>query len=227
MRNMLVYLGGLAAIVVVAVGLYQWLGTPKVTVTTEQGAAPAGDAAGTDAAKVSADDFVIGKADAPVTIIEYASLTCPHCARFHNEVLPKIKSEYVDTGKVRLVYRDFPLDRMALTASALARCAGRERFFGFLGLLFQRQMQWAASKNPMEELAKVAALGGLSQDDIDGCFKDEKLVKEIAQQKFDAAQKFKINSTPSFIINGRKFEGEPTFDGLKAAINPLLPKADK
>lgn len=226
MRNILVLLGGLAVIVVAAVGLYQWLGKPTVTVSPQQAGAPvsAPSTAG-DAAKVRDSDFTIGSPDAPVTLIEYASLTCPHCARFHTVVLPKLKKEYVDTGKVRVVYRDFPLDGMALRASALARCAGRERFFGFLDLLFKRQAVWAQSPSPMSALGEIAALGGLSDEDLAACFRDDKLLKEIAKQKLEAEQVFNVNSTPSFVINGRKFTGESSYEGLKAAIDPLISKS--
>lgn len=228
MRNILVYLGGIAVLVVVAVGLYQWLGSPTVTVSTDQAAAPASPpAAKGDASKVRADDFVMGSPDAPVTVIEYASLTCPHCAHFNNTVLGKLKSEYVKTGKVRWVYRDFPLNQPALYASALARCAGHERFFGFVDLLFKRQEQWAFGKDPLKGLAHVAALGGLTQKDIDTCFKDTKILKEIAAQRQEAADKFGVNATPTFIINGRKFEGDNSYEAFTAAIEAQLPKADK
>jgi len=229
MRNILVVLGGLAVIVVAAVGLYQWLGKPTVTVAPQQAGAPAASSAAPagDVSKVRDSDFVIGSPDAPVTVIEYASLTCPHCARFHNTVLPKIKKEYVDTGKIRLVYRDFPLDGMALRASALARCAGRERFFGFLELLFKRQAQWAQSPSPLAALGEIAALGGLSEQDLAACFKDTKLLEEIAMQKKEGEEKLNVDATPSFFINGRKHTGDPSFEDLKAAIDPLVSATGK
>ncbi len=227
MRNMLVILGGLAVVVVVGVGLYQWLGKPAVTVApqAEAPAAPAPMAG--DAAKVRDSDFVIGSPSAPVTLIEYASLTCPHCAEFHNAVLPRLKKEYVDPGKLRVVYRDFPLNAGALRASALARCSGRERFFGFLDLLFKRQAQWAFGPNPMAALGEIAALGGLTEKDLAACFEDSKLLEQIALQKKEAEEKFGVDSTPSFIINGRKHTGSPSYEGLKAAIDPLISAGGK
>jgi protein-disulfide isomerase len=230
MRNILVYLGGIAVILVAVVGLYQWFGKPTIKVTPGQQAAAPGapqEAAKGAPDKVRDDDFVLGSPDAPVTLIEYASLTCPHCARFHTAVLPKFKAEYIDTGKVRLVYRDFPLDGMALRASALARCAGKERFFGFIELLFRRQQAWAASDDAMAALGQVAALGGLTEEDVGACFKDTEILKRIAAQKLEAEQKFNINSTPSFVLNGRKLEDAGSFEDLKKAIDPLLPQAGK
>jgi len=103
----------------------------------------------------------LGKADAPVTMIEYSSLGCPHCAAFHLETLPQIKKDYIDTGKVRLVFRDFPLGTPALAASMIARCAGPKKFFGFIEIMFRSQPQWSRSQNPMPALTKVARLGGL------------------------------------------------------------------
>ncbi|MDH3240493.1 MAG: DsbA family protein [Alphaproteobacteria bacterium] len=222
---MLVVLGGLAVIVVAAVGLYQWLGKPAVTVAPQQAEAPAAVAG--DAGKVRDNDFVIGDPGAPVTLIEYASLTCPHCAEFHNSVLPKLKKDYVETGKLRVVYRDFPLNAGALRASALARCAGRDRFFGFLDLLFERQAQWAFGPSPMAGLTEIAALGGLTEQDLANCFQDNKLLEQIALQKKEAEEKFGVDSTPSFIINGRKHTGGPSYEDLKAAIDPLVSTGGK
>jgi protein-disulfide isomerase len=228
MRNMLVVLGGLAVIVVAGVGLYQWLGKPAVTVSPQQVESGSGPAplAG-DASKVRDSDFVIGSPDAPVTLIEYASLTCPHCAEFHNTVLPKLKKEYVETGKLRLVYRDFPLNEGALRASALARCSGKERFFGFLDLLFKRQATWAFGPNPMASLGEIAALGGLTDKDLAACFENTKLLEEIVLQKKEGEEKFGVDSTPSFIINGRKHTGSSSYESIKSAIDPLISAGGK
>jgi protein-disulfide isomerase len=174
---------------------------------------------------IAADDFVIGKAGAPVTIVEYASLTCPHCASFHNDVLPKLKESYIDTGKVRLVYRDFPLDRYALAASMLARCAGRERYFGFLHMLFRDQPRWSRAPDPMRALGQVARLGGLGANKFDSCLKDQALQTAVLQQRLDGSQKFQINSTPTLIINGRKYGGGLSFAQLQGILDPILSKS--
>ena len=126
-------------------------------------------------------DMVIGAANAPVTIIEYASLTCPHCARFHTETLPKLKSEYVETGKVKYVFRDFPLDGLALRAAAIAHCAGPERYFTYLDVFFQQQGNWTRGNDPEQMLAqlkRLARTGGMSEAQIDDCLKN-KQVQEL------------------------------------------------
>ena len=227
MRNILVFLGGVAVFVIIAVGLYQWLGGPSVKVTQPPAVATASKAGGGDARTVSADDFVLGSKSAPVTVIEYASLTCPHCAKFHITVLPKVKSEYVDKGKVRLVYRDFPLDRFALRASMLARCAGRERFFAFLDILFKRQKNWAGSTDPINALGQIAALGGMNKEQFAACMQNPKIEKQVLESRMAAENAFTIQSTPSFIVNGRKISGGITFDQFKAIVDPLIAAAGK
>lgn len=173
-------------------------------------------------------DYALGKADAPVTIVEYASLTCPHCANFHNDALPKLKKDYIETGKVRLVYRDFPLDRYALAASMVARCAGPERYFGFLEALYRGQAEWTrGSPNPMEGLKKltqrIVLLGQVANFNIDACLADQAVQKAILQQRLHGSQKIGVNSTPTLIINGKMYNGM-SYDDLKAVVDPLLPK---
>ena len=112
---------------------------------------------------VTAADRILGRADAPVTVIEYASFTCPSCARFHADIVPGLKKSYIDSGKVRLVYRDFPLDRVAFAASVVARCSAADRYFGVVDLLFREQPRWAGAKDPMGALTGLAMLAGVSQ----------------------------------------------------------------
>jgi len=188
-----------------------------------QGSAPKATATFTDM-MITADDHVLGRADAPVTIVEYASLTCPHCANFHKEVLPKLKKSYIETGKVRLIYRDFPLDRLALAGSMLARCFERDRFFPFIGILFSDQSRWARSADPMKSLGQIARLGGLNPKKFEACFKDKATQTSVLEQRLLGAKSFKINSTPTLFVNGRKFDGGLTFEQLKTVIAPLLPK---
>ena len=114
-------------------------------------------------------DRVLGKADAPITIIEYASLTCPHCADFDKEVLPELKTKYIETGKAKLVYRDFPLDQWAMRAAMLARCAPADKYFSFIDVLFQNQITWATAKDPMAALEKIGKLGGVSSEQFNAC----------------------------------------------------------
>lgn len=223
----------LAAVVVAAgagVGGY-WLfggagGTPAVAT---QVAAPAATGAPAVAQQgglmpaIQPDDMVLGSPDAKVTIIEYASLTCPHCARFHKETLPKIKAEFVDTGKVKLVYRDFPFDEASLRAAMMARCAGKERYFGFLDALFAAQDSWATPSGWRTALARIGKLGGMSQEAFDACLADKSVEDAILAKRLEGAQKFGVESTPTFFINGEKVAGAYPFDHFAQVIKRKLP----
>jgi protein-disulfide isomerase len=206
----------------IAIGLVTGVASPA-SQALAQGSAPKATATFADM-KITADDHVMGRADAPVTIVEYASLTCPHCANFHKNELPGLKKSYIETGKVRLIYRDFPLDRLALAGSILARCFERDRYFPFIGILFNDQNRWARSADPMKSLGQIARLGGLSPEKFSACFKDKAIQTSVLEQRLLGAKSFKINSTPTLFVNGRKFDGGLTFDQLKTVIDPLLPK---
>ena len=175
-----------------------------------------------DKFEVTKDDFSLGKDIAPVTVIEYSSLTCPHCAQFHQAAFPVLKSEFIDTGKVRFVFRDFPLDQVALSGSMVARCAGRNKFFAFIDTLFAQQTGWANDPNPLEALSRIARLGGLSQANFKKCLKDKKIADKIIKQRMNGDKIFAINSTPTIIINGRKFSGGLSVEQLRALLNKLL-----
>jgi protein-disulfide isomerase len=162
---------------------------------------------------------------APVEVIEYASLTCHHCATFHTEILPQVKKELIDTGKVRLVYRDFPLDRIALEAATLARCVAPERYFPILTVLFSKQEDWSHAKDPVEALARIGTLAGLSRPAYDACRADKALQDSIVQSRFEAEQKHGVESTPSFVIGGKTYKGVLPLDQFKKAVEPLLPKS--
>ena len=170
----------------------------------------------------TAQEFVLGSPDAPVTMIEYASLTCPHCASFHTETLPELKAKYIDTGKVRLIYRDFPLDQMALEASILAHCAGQERGPLFLSAFFQNQGRWAVADDPSASLRQLAKLGGLSDQRIDACLADKQLGDSILQMRLDGEKQHSIQSTPSFVINGQFHAGNLGVDGFSEILDPLV-----
>jgi protein-disulfide isomerase len=165
----------------------------------------------------------LGPADAPVTIIEYASLTCPHCAAFHHETFGKLREAYIDTGKVRFVFRDFPLDGVALRAAALAHCGGDERYFGFLDVLFQTQGTWSRADDPMAELVKIGRLGGLDEATARACLDDRDLIDAIVGSYQRGQDEFGVESTPTLIINGDVFDGERTFENLSKVIDGLLP----
>ena len=170
-------------------------------------------------------DMVIGAANAPVTIIEYASLTCPHCAHFHTETLPKLKSEYVQTGKVKYVFRDFPLDGLALRAAMIAQCAGPERYFTFLDVFFQQQANWTKGNDPEQMIAslkRLARTGGMTEAQIDGCLKDQKVQDAVLASRMGGEKQFGVKSTPTLIINGKAHPGALPFDELDKIIKPLL-----
>jgi protein-disulfide isomerase len=163
----------------------------------------------------------LGDPGAPVTIIEYSSLTCPHCAQFHNEVLPELKERYIATGKVRLVYRDFPLDQRALQASVLAHCAGPDRYFGLLEVMFRTQPTWARSDD-LSQLRGLGRLAGMSEAQMDACLADEDLVDGILKTRLDGQEEFDLRSTPTFIIDGQAHAGSRSVEEFSALIDPLL-----
>lgn len=153
-------------------------------------------------------EMIMGSDDAPVTVIEYASFTCPHCANFHEGVLKKIKANYVDTGKVRFVFREVYFDRFGLWASMVARCGGTEKFFGMTDLMMKTQSDWAQAGDPVAiagELRKIGRLSGLGEDRLQGCLLDEGKAKTLISWYQANATADNIESTPSFVINGQKY----------------------
>ena len=176
------------------------------------------------AAAAPLPDRVLGKADAPVTIIEYASLTCPHCATFHKETLPKVKQEWLDTGKAKLVYVDFPFDALALGAAMIAHCAGPDRYFPMLDALFRSQDQWSRAQNPLAALQGVAKLGGMGPDKVEQCIQDNQLKSQIMLRQKEGQEKYQVNSTPSFIINGKKVSGAIPYDEFAKLLSEASPK---
>lgn len=166
-------------------------------------------------------DMVLGKADAPITIIEYASLTCPHCAAFHTGTLPEIKKEFIDTGKAKLIFRDFPLDQVAFMGAILARCAGPEKYFTYLDVLFAQQRQWAAAQDPVAALNQIARLGGMPSEQFDKCLGDKAVGDYILNQRLEGNQKFNVNSTPTLIINDKVEPGAASLDELRKKLTAL------
>jgi len=166
-------------------------------------------------------EMVLGKADAPVTIVEYASMTCPHCAHFHETTLPALTSKYIDTGKVRLVFREFPFDPRAEGAFMLARCS-QDKYFQMVSVLFQQQQNWAAVDNAKDALLQLAKLAGFSQQTFEACLTDQKLLDDIRSVRERAAKDFGVDSTPTFFINGSKFPGALSIEEMSAIIDPLL-----
>jgi protein-disulfide isomerase len=150
-------------------------------------------------------DLVVGDAKATCTIIEYSSLACPHCAHFHETVYPALKKDYIDTGKVRMIFRDFPLNKPGFYAAKVARCSGPLKRFGFVGLYFQTQKSWVKNDPEMtEELAAVARRGGMSREQFDTCLADKSVEQAVLADNQEGATRFQVESTPSFILNGKK-----------------------
>ena len=178
-----------------------------------------------DVAKpVSLPDMALGPATATVTITEFASMTCPHCAAFTETVFPKIKSEFIDSGKIRFVFREFPLDIKAAAGSMLARCIAKDdsgKYFAVVDLLFKQQNDWV-TKNTTETLTRIGKQAGLSQQAVEHCLKDQALLDKIAADQKFASEVLKVNSTPTFFINGEMVKGETSFEEFDKKIKSLL-----
>ncbi len=152
-------------------------------------------------------DRVMGRADAPVTIIEYSSFTCGYCASFHTDTLPELKQRFIDTGMARLVFRDFPLDGLALRAGMLARCAEDEQYFSFIDALFASQRQWLMEADPVAALGRIARMVGMSPAAVEACLADEALADRLLALRLEAQDRYGIDSTPTFVINGEVIPG--------------------
>ncbi len=202
MSKLWVIVLGVAAAAVVAVGLYLNFNGSEPAISRAL-------AADSDTLKIEigANETIYGDPAAPVTIVEYASLTCPHCAAFHAETLPDVKKQLLDTGKARLVFRDFPLDQLALRAAGLVRCAQPLQRPAMLTLLFRTQQTWARSQDPMAALEQIARAVGMSEAASQACFKDQAILDAVIAQRLEAEQKYKVASTPSFIIGGKLYAG--------------------
>ena len=171
--------------------------------------------------QISKDDRILGNPEAPITIVEYASLTCPHCAHFANDVLPGIKKEWIDTGKAKLVLRDFPLDEPALRAAMITRCAPPNRYYAFADTFFAAQEKWVRSSDYREALARLAKLGGMGQEEFDACLANTALENKIVEGRLKASQELNVDSTPTFFVNGSKLAGAPTAEEFQKLLSGL------
>lgn len=173
------------------------------------------------------EDRVLGNPDAPVTIIDYSSMTCPHCAAFHTETLPELKKQFIDTGKAKLVFRDFPFDRVALSAAMLARCLPSDRYFGMLDVLFRSQGTWARAPEPQKALGQTARLAGLGEKDFEACLANQELMNGVVQKRMEGEQQFQISSTPTFIVQQggkqEKIVGNQPLQAFVEAIEKVSP----
>ena len=165
-------------------------------------------------------DVVEGKADAPATIVEYASMTCGHCAAFHKDVWPALKAKYVDTGKAKFILREFPLDRLALAAFMLARCAGPDKRDAVVDRLFDHQADWAFVDNPLPKLEEQMTAVGLSAADFKACLENRKLLDAVRSMGDGASTKLGVNSTPAFFVAGKRLAGDHSLAKFDAILEP-------
>ncbi|MET0154836.1 MAG: DsbA family protein [Rickettsiales bacterium] len=170
---------------------------------------------------ISPEDVVLGKEHAPITVIEYASLSCSHCAAFHLTVFPKIKTDYVDAGKVKFVARDFPLNSYAVFASQIARCAPKDKFYEYVSALFASQSEWM-TKDINEQLLGVARLGGMSKERFDECIGDKESARKIMESRYYGHETLDVNSTPTFFVNGIKYEGGKSYEFFAGVFDKLI-----
>jgi protein-disulfide isomerase len=218
-RHMLLGAAAIAAILAAArAGLSLWSPIDTAAAQTSTG----GDVSMADLLVPGPlGDEVQGQANAPVTIVEYASMTCPHCSHFHETTYPEMKKKYIDTGKVRFIFREFPLDPLAAAAAMLARCAGKEKFFPLIDAFFAQQKDWVVQK-PLQPMFAIAKQAGFTQQSFDECLANQQLLNNLEEQRTRATQKFNVNSTPTFFINGKTVRGALTPEELDKQVAPYL-----
>ena len=216
MRNILIVAGGVVAVAAIAAGVY--FGTRAPSSPAPVAAVSTPDKAALE--NVQPGDHVLGDPKAPITVIEYASLTCSHCAHFHTQILPEIKKKWIDTGKVKLVYRDFPLDQVAAKAAQIAECAGNDKYFGVVDIIFRGQPQWAAAADPLAELAKPLRIAGMGENEIKACLANDAMSNAVIND-YKGGEAMGVNSTPTLFINGQLYRGARSVDELDAAFAKL------
>ncbi|MEP3278964.1 MAG: DsbA family protein [Stappiaceae bacterium] len=167
-------------------------------------------------------EMTLGADDAPVTIVEYASMTCGHCANFHKNTYPDLKKDYIDTGKVRFVFREFPLDTVALGAFMMARCSPEDKYFEIVDLLFADQRSWAFTDDPYNAMLGIAKQIGFTQETFDACLQNQEILDGITWVKDRAANDFGVNSTPTLIVNGEVQRGALSFDELEKVVQSKM-----
>jgi protein-disulfide isomerase len=217
MRNILIVAGGVVAVAAIAFGVY--FGTRPAG----PGPAPTAVAGSPDKTALLAiqpTDHVLGDPKAPVTLIEYASFTCPHCAHFATQILPTVKQKWIDSGKVKLIYRDFPLDQTALKAAQLAECAGKDKYFGVIDMIFSTQARWAAASDPIGELAKSLRIAGMGDAEVKACLANDAVANGVIAD-YRGGETLGVNSTPTLFINGQQYRGTRTVEDLDAAFAKL------
>ncbi|MBS0538197.1 MAG: DsbA family protein [Proteobacteria bacterium] len=230
MRNILIVAGGAVAVVAIAAGVY-FGGRPSAPGqapvasavaaggATAQSAQPA-PATGKSLLDVQPGDHVMGDAKAPITLIEYASLTCPHCAHFATTVLPEIEKKWVQTGKVKVVFRDFPLDQIATKAAQLAECSGNDKYYAVLDMIFRGQGNWATASDPIAELSKSLRIAGMGDNEVKACLANDAVATGVIND-YRGGESLGVNSTPTLFINGEQFKGARSIEELDAVFTKL------
>jgi protein-disulfide isomerase len=168
------------------------------------------------------EEMVLGDPNAPITIIEYASMTCPHCAHFERTTYPELKKRYIDTGKVRYVMREFPLDALAAAGFMLARCAGPDKYETVVETLFAKQADWAMVQKPIPPLMAIAKQFGFTEESFNTCLANQQVLDDIQAVRDHAVNKLGVNSTPTFFINGKRFVGDLSIEVMAKEIDPYL-----
>ena len=219
-RNLLLIVG--AAVIVAAAGIYYYVSQPETSAIPTSGSG---------GETVSADDLMVagplgeralGDPAAKVTVVEYASMTCSHCAAFHEETFTPFKEKYVDTGKVRFIFREFPLDALATSAFMLARCMPEDRYFPVVDILFRQQQNWAFVDDPATALFNVVKQAGFTQESFRACLTNQQILDGVNSVKDRGSNEFGVTSTPTFFINGKKMSGALSLEDMDKEIEPLL-----
>jgi protein-disulfide isomerase len=166
-------------------------------------------------------EMAMGDEKAPITVIEYASMTCPHCAHFSEATFPELKKKYIDTGKVRFIFREFPLDQLAAAGFILARCAGPDKYFALIETLFAQQKDWVVQR-PLAPLTAIAKQAGLSQEAFEACLDNRQMLEGLEKVRNQAAEKFGVNATPTFFVNGKRLSGALSIEELETEFAPYL-----
>jgi protein-disulfide isomerase len=221
-RRQALIAGAVVAVIAAGGGYYVWSSYPRSQPKPSVAEPPGG--ADVPMAELMTPgplgDNFLGSPDAPVIIVEYASMTCPHCAHFHETTYPELKKKYIDTGKVRFIFREFPLDALAAAGSMLARCAGKDKYFPMIETLFAQQKDWVVQK-PLEPMLGIARQAGFTQQSFDECLANQETLAGIEETR-TRAMKLGVNSTPTFFINGKIFRGGLTLEELDRQLAPYL-----
>jgi protein-disulfide isomerase len=218
-------LAALAAALVVALGVAIWMGQSGQPGMTQIGATAAlAEEAPATAQLPEVAEMVLGNADAPITIVEYASFTCPHCAHFHETVFKDLKKDYIDTGKVKFVYREVFFDRYGLWAAMVARCGGETRYFGINAMLFEQQKEWAGTDDPataVENLKKIGRTAGMDDATLQACLQDATMAQALVAKYEENSAKDEVTATPTLFIDGER-HSNMSYDELKAILDEKL-----